>query len=201
MRNAGRAVLKRGLKRQAKQATKFKGDKGGTLVAPCTSEQTENSVPLFEESDDWELLFDLDYEPDGQVKNQAFPAHIATSSRRPDALMFSNKLKKVVWIELTSPWEDNCTKSYARKKGRYNKLEVAVKAAGWTPVALYVEVGTRGYINDTWGRMSKAVGMTRTQSKALRAKCGRTALRCSYFIYLSRKVKAWNARALVEEKY
>ena len=201
MRNAGRAVLKRGLKRPAKQPTKFKGDKGGTFVAPCTSEQTENSVPLFEESDDWELLFDLDYEPDGQVKNQAFPAHIATSSRRPDALMFSNKLKKVVWIELTSPWEDNCTKSYARKKGRYNKLEAAVKAAGWTPVALYVEVGARGYINDTWGRMSKAVGMKRAQSKALRSCCGRIAQRCSYFIYLSRKVKTWNARKLVEEKY
>ena len=156
---------------------------------------------MFEESDDWELLFDLDYEPDGQAKNQAFPAHIATSSRRPDALMFSNKLKKVVWIELTSPWEENLTKSYAYKKGRYNKLEAAVKAAGWTPVALYVEVGARGYINDTWGRMSKAVGMKRAQSKALRSCCGRTAQRCSYFIYLSRKVKTWNARKLVEEKY
>ena len=80
-------------------------------------------------------------------------------------------------------------------------MEASVKAHGWTPVALYVEVGTRGYINDTWGRMSKAVGMKLAERKALRSRCGRIAQRCSYFIYLSRKVKAWNARKLVEEIY
>ena len=87
---------------------------------------------------------------------KTFPAHIAASSRRPDGLIFSDKLKKVVWVELTSPWEENLTKAYTCKKVKYNKLEEIVKASGWTVVPLYVEVSSRGIIIDTWGRMCKA---------------------------------------------
>ena len=65
------------------------------------------------------------------------------TGRRPDGLIFSDKLKKVVWIELTSPWEENLTKSYTCKKAKYNKLEKLVKASDWTVVSLYVEVGSR----------------------------------------------------------
>ena len=108
------------------------------------------------------LQFDLNF--DGQTKNKPFPAHIAASGRRPDGLIFSDKLKKVVWIELTSPWEENLTKSYTCKKAKYNKLEKRVKASGWTVVPLYVEVGSRGIINDTWGRMCKALCMKKVQN-------------------------------------
>ena len=89
------------------------------------------------------------------------------------------------------------TKSYTSKKEKY-KLETMAKENGWEVVALYVEVGSRGYINDTWGRMSKALGMKKAQSKALRKRCGRIALRCSYFLYLSRKVKDWIPWNLLE---
>ena len=105
------------------------------------------------------LQFDLNF--DGQTENKPFPAHIAASSLRPDGLIFSGKLKKVVWIELTSPWEENLIKSYTFDKTKYNKLEKFVKASGWTVVPLYVEVGFRGIINDTWparpGQNAKAV--------------------------------------------
>jgi hypothetical protein len=168
-------------------------------LAPPTSQSVESMVPLFEESDDWEIQFDLNVHQDGQSKNTPFPAHIVASARRPDGLMFSNKLKKVAWIELTSPWEENLTKSYTSKKAKYNKLEMAIKSAGWTPVALYVEVGSRGYINDTWGRMSKAVGMKKGMHRSLQKRCSRIALRCSYFIFLSRKQKEWTARDLVKD--
>ena len=60
---------------------------------------------------------------------------------------------------LTSPWEENLPKSYIFKKAKYNKLEKLVKASGWTVVPLYVEVSSRGIINDTWGRMCKALCM------------------------------------------
>jgi len=83
----------------------------------------KEKVPLFEQSDDWEIMFDLDHKDDGQGKNRPFPPHVAASPRRPDGVMYSNKLKHVMWIELTSPWEDNFDTSYLRNKGRYNKLE------------------------------------------------------------------------------
>ena len=174
MRNEGRAALRLGRKRGA-APTKFMSDEGKKLVAPPTSQSLECVLPLFEESDDWDIQFDVNVELDGQVKNRPFSAHIAASPR-PDGLVFSNKLKKVVWIELTSPWEENLTKSYTSKKAKYKKLETMAKENGWEVVALYVEVGSRVYINDTWGQMSKALGMKKSQSKALRKSCSRIAL-------------------------
>jgi hypothetical protein len=194
MRNEGKAGLKLGRCRKSSQPIKFKSGSGAAFAAPSISQEV---VPLFEESDDWVLQFDLNF--DGQTKNKPFPAHIAASGRRPDGLIFSDKLKKVVWIELTSPWEENLTKSYTCKKAKYNKLEKLVKASGWTVVPLYVEVGSRGIINDTWGRMCKALCMKKVQNKKLRQHCSRIALRCSYFIYLSRKQKEWVAHKLVED--
>ena len=111
MRNEGKAGLKLGRCRKSSQPIKFKSGSGAAFAAPSTSQEV---VPLFEESDDWVLQFDLNF--DGQTKNKPFPAHIAASGRRPDGLIFSDKLKKVVWIELTSPWEENLTKSYTCKK-------------------------------------------------------------------------------------
>ena len=85
------------------------------------------------------------------------------------------------------------------QKVKYNKLEKLVKASGWTVVPLYVEVGSRGIINDIWGRMCKVLCMKEVQNKTLRQHCSRIALRCSYFIYLSRKQKEWVAHNLVED--
>ena len=83
----------------------------------------EEEVPLFEQSDDWVLQFDLAYNEDGQRKNGPFPAHIATTGKRPDGIMFSDKLKAVMWLELPSLWEENLTKFDIRKRSSYNKLE------------------------------------------------------------------------------
>ena len=37
--------------------------------------------------------------------------------------MFLDKLKSVMRLELTSPWEENLIESYIRQKSSYNKLE------------------------------------------------------------------------------
>ena len=51
------------------------------------------AMPLFEASDDWQLRFDLKVECDGLSKNKPFPPHILAASRRPDGVMWSDKLK------------------------------------------------------------------------------------------------------------
>ena len=63
-----------------------------------TSRKVRGEVPLFEQSDGWVLQFDLAYNEDGQRKNGPFPAHIATMGKRPDGIMFSDKLKAVTWL-------------------------------------------------------------------------------------------------------
>ena len=78
----------------------------------CTSLQNSQRAPkrlhverqevlkaLFEQSDDWETQFDLQPHEGAtsDLKNHGpFPAHIATSSRRPDGLMWSDKLNNDV---------------------------------------------------------------------------------------------------------
>ena len=191
----GAAKIKRGIKPEVKQ-TKFVSTEGNAFIGRSTFDP---SVPLFEQSDDWELQFDLDFAKEGQYKNQPMPVHIVSSAKRPDALIFSNKLKKLVWIELTVPWEENVNKAYVRKKGKHNSLERDVKAAGWSVVPLCIEVTTRGYIHDSWGRMSKALGMLKSDSKFLRHSCSRVVKRCSYLLYQSRRFRDWVAGPLVED--
>ena len=61
-----------------------------------TTDKVEEEVPLFEQSDDWVLQFGLAYNEDGQRKNGRFLAHIATTGKRPDGIMFSENLKSVM---------------------------------------------------------------------------------------------------------
>ena len=63
---------------------------------------------------------------------------------------------------------------------------------------LYIEVGARGYVNNKWCTMSKALGMTNKGSKALRHQCSTIAQKCSFFIYLSRTNKEWVVRPLLQ---
>ena len=112
--------------------------------------------------------------------------------------MISDKLKAVMWLELTSPWEENLTDAYIRKKAKYNELERQCGSAGWTVIPLYVEVAALGHANTTWGMMSKAIGMKKRDSKRLRLKCSKIALRCSYHIYQCRKLKEWTTPPLVQ---
>ena len=46
--------------------------------------------------------------------------------------MFSDLLKSVMWLELTSPREENITESYVRKKSSYNKLWSERRSKGWS---------------------------------------------------------------------
>jgi hypothetical protein len=153
---------------------------------------------LFETSDDWKLQFDVCVKKDGQTKNAPFPPHIAASKCRPDGVIWSDKLKKVLWIELTSPWEENLNDWHFKKLRKYKKLEKAVEMNGWDAFPLYVEVGARGYINNKWSTMSKTLGMSRSESKSLRHQASTVAQRCSYYIFLSRANKDWVVRPLLQ---
>ena len=89
MRNEGRAALQLGRKRVV-TSTKFMSNEGNKLVVPPTSQSLVSVLPLFEESDDWEIQFDVSVEVDGQVKNRPFPTHIAASPQRPDGIQGSH---------------------------------------------------------------------------------------------------------------
>ena len=152
---------------------------------------------LFESSDDWTIQFDLDVPEDGQKKNQPFPIHIAEIAKRPDGLVFSDKLKTLIYIELTSPWEENMGKSHFRKFEKYRKDGIH-RIEGRTIIPVCVEVRSRGFTNFSWQHMSSSVGLTKTESKTLRKRVATIARRCGYYLWLHGRCKAWIHPKLVE---
>ena len=193
MRNKGRAVSKKQPPREVIQST-FVSDHGNKFYTRAE----EVKLSLFQSSDDWQLQFDVDLPKEGQSKDTPFPPHIATTRFRPDGIFWSDKLKTVVWIELTSPFEENMEKWHFEKHNKYNKVAIQARDSGWTVHPLCVEVGARGYVNHKWRHMCKTLDMTNRESKQLQTRVSQTARRCSYFLYLSRKNEVWVQRPLLD---
>ena len=124
----------------------------GKFTAPRAQ---SSQAPLLESADDWKVQFDVNDEG-VSVKERPFPSEIAVVSgpgSRPDGVIWSMQTKTVIWIELTSPWEENLTKKHFEKMDKYNKLAIDLRegkhhGVKWTVVPLCVEVGARGAINE-----------------------------------------------------
>jgi hypothetical protein len=54
-------------------------------------------------------------------KKLVFPSFVQTNLR-PDIVLWSEKGKKFIMIELTVPWETRCEEAYERKKTKYTEL-------------------------------------------------------------------------------
>ena len=105
--------------------------------------------------------------------------------------MWSDKLKMVMWIELTLPWEENMTTWYFEKHDKYRKLVDAAEGNGWRVVPLCVGVGARGYINDKWHHMARALKLDQQMNKRLKNAVSDVAVRCSYFLYVCLRRREW----------
>ena len=117
----------------------FKSNLGKFTAPRAQSSQAH----LLESADDWKVQFDVNDE-------RTFPSEIAFVSgpgSRPDGVIWSMQTKAVIWIELTSPWEEkNLTKKHFKKMDKYNKLAIDLRegkhrGVKWTVVPLCVEVG------------------------------------------------------------
>ena len=162
-----------------------------------TATGSSSLASVLEQSDDWVLQVDLTIPGDGQKKNTPFPAHIgdgefATPSR-PDIIIF-NELKSLLYIEMASPRDGPRMMEAHREKERKYIREGLHSIPGWSTTPLCVEVGARGTTSNTFHHMCKALGMSSRESKRLGKKARTVATRCSYFIFLSRKLTEWDPR-------
>ena len=105
--------------------------------------------------------------------------------------MWSDKLKMVMWSELKSPWEENMTTWHFEKHDKYRKIVDAAEGNGRKVVPLCVEVGARGYINDKWHHMTRALKLDKRMNKRLRDAVSDVAARCSYFLYVCLRRREW----------
>jgi hypothetical protein len=111
--------------------------------------------------------------------------------------------KIVVWIELTSPWEENLTKNHFLKKNKYNQLAIDLRegkhlGVKWKVHPFYVEVGCRGMINQQpWQSMCKQVGFTKKEERSLTRTVQNVASLCSQVIFQNRYKRVWDQQPLL----
>lgn len=187
----------------------FKSECGKTqrmphVTVPQISVHYEKDV--FMRADDWKVQFDVDLEG-GSVKNRPFPPEVGNPGgvgSRPDGIIWSMKSKTVIWIELTSPWEENLQKNNMLKTKRYNQLAIDLRegkyfGVKWTVLPLYVEVGARGALHElSWGRLCRTLGFTGKARKQLAHAMQNAAVYCSHYIFLCRFFKTWEVQPLLD---
>ena len=146
-------------------------------------------------AEDWKLVWDEDKIP------AIFPPEIVTTSRRPDITLYSPKEKLAVVIELTVPAEENMAQANQRKKCKYEDLVSEGQEAGWEMKYFPVEVGSRGFTNETLRACLKFLGLTNKEVKKALDNISRAALRATYTLWLARNNKKFGSWELVARPY
>ena len=94
------------------------------------------------------------------IQMAIFPSHlIAFTELRPDITIFSNKLKRVILIELICPCEENMQAWHNVKVNKYLPLKSVIENNGWSVDLFAVEVGARGYCSRSVLCCFKSLGL------------------------------------------
>ena len=156
----------------------------GSRPKVVEEERKRGDFGILSEAKDWRVISDLE----GQL---SFPAEIAKTRLRPDLIIYSTSLKRVVWWELTCPSEERISESHELKLDRYSALKVECEGNGWSCFNLAVEVGARGMVAESLSKAARLVGMRRRVLKKLVRDAGKEAAHCSRWIYLLSGRKEW----------
>ena len=128
---------------------------------------------------DWGFLFDLE-------ESLIFLLVIAFTTLRPDGVIFSHKLKTVILLELTVPFEDCVITGKFIKSKSYDSLIREYQSNGWKAIFLTLEIGCIGYINNNVSHVLEQLGLSRAECRSTLKSCSQVALHCSYVIHLNR---------------
>ena len=104
-----------------------------------------------------------------------FPTYIYTTSQRPDIVIVSNNTRAVIFVELTSPSEENIQLIgiLIRLRGRPKKYEELIEgccANGWKAHLFCVEVGVRGFVADCFFGAMRKRGLKNSEVKEMKRK-------------------------------
>ena len=135
-------------------------------------------------ANDWKLISDLN-------DSYVFPGHIALTSLRPDIVIYSNSLKRVIVIKLTCPPEENMESWHSTKNNKYSGLLHTFSANGWIVDFFAVAVGARGYCSRSLTLCFKKLGFDNKLAFSSARKLGDVSMRSSFCIWLCRNSKVW----------
>ena len=83
------------------------------------------------------------------VKDQYhFPSHISPTSFRPDLVLWSDTLHRLLVVELTVCFETGLEEAADRKERRYLDLLEDAKAKGYKSQFIPIQMGSRGKIDE-----------------------------------------------------
>ena len=148
--------------------------------APKQSQPTNS---ILDESDKWEMSVDL-------KQKLVFP-NIIQTTLRPDIVIWSDKDKCLVMVELTVPWESRCEEAYERKKAKYSDLQEQCKQKGWRVWLFPVEIGARGFPAQSLWKMFSALGIKGADRKRAVGTLSLAAERASSWLWMKREERSW----------
>ena len=161
---------------------------GEKVVSLPTKRRGYGSMGIMTAAKDWKVLVDLD-------KQLKFPQEVQVqTTQRPDLIMYSNSIKRIIWWELTCPVEENISKNHDKKLDKYAELQVDCQTAGWSCFNVAIEVGARGFAAESLQRAATAIGIRGRAVKKLVREAGQEAMHCSRWIYWLSEKKEWETR-------
>lgn len=94
----------------------------------------------------------------------------------PDAVLFSTEGKKIIFVELTVPWEEGCEEAFDKKSASYTALFLYCRDKGGQTWLCPIEVGGRCPIklevaNSSWKNSKWEKVVRRLAEVAERASC------------------------------
>jgi len=135
---------------------------------------------------DWKILVDSRSDP------YQVPPQITATSLRPDICIYSQSRKKVCFVELTSPFEENVRLWKAKKQLKYEGIVQDAKSNGWDASCLTIEVGARGFVSLNTPSLFRLFGLSPKDSNTARKEVSKVAIKCSHFIWISRNNDKWS---------
>ena len=146
--------------------------------------QSQAKQNLLQSAQGWVLEVDLG-------RKLHFPEAVLSTTLRPDIIMWSLEGKKIILVELTVPWEENCEEAAERKKMKYQQLVQDCRDKGWTTWLMTVEVGCRGFpAQSAWNLMTR-VGLRGHLRKTAVRRLGEAAERASCWLWHKREDTSW----------
>ena len=133
-------------------------------------------------------------EVDYDNNHYVFPPEIYSTNERPDIVIWSAVLRKVILIELTCPAEEGILPAQARKEAKYNDdLVPGINGQEWTSILMTIEVGVRGYVAKSVRRCLYNLGVPRRDTQRLIHTLSRVVAKCSYTIPQSHEIANWES--------
>ena len=133
-----------------------------------------------------DCLFDVD------GGYNVFPIEIAASALRPDIVIYSLSLRKVLLIELIVPLEDRVAAAHTIKTTRFASLLSTCESNGFGVFHFPVEVhGQPGGVARALLDCLRKLGFPPALTRKVRNECSRVALRSSYIISLCWTIDLW----------